>query len=207
MTHLKIAINFYQILGILSEVNEIHWPEDFQSVGQILQYLDIIRYINILSPRCIFSDSWNAYTYLYIAIATPFIIIVFTSTIFCLRHCLHRYKGDNNSDHNLKDNYLSIVIMVLYLTYANTCTNIMAVGPWSIRTFNVTSNGSYRKKLLTSDYSIDVDEDDGSVYNTHKNIVYCSLVYVVGFPLAVVVVLYFKRKPLLLSNKILFSVQ
>ncbi|XP_033121583.1 uncharacterized protein LOC117120669 [Anneissia japonica] len=191
MIHMKIAINFYQILGILSEVNEIHWPEDFQSVGESLQYLDIVRYINILSPRCIFSDSWNAYTLLYIAIATPFIIVALTSLVFFLWHILNRYRGDLSA-HHLKDKCLSIIIMILYLTYASTCSNIMAVGPWSIRTFYVTEDGGDKKRVLTSDYSIDVE--DGSVYDFNKNIVYCSLVYVLYFPIFVIIVLYCRYK-------------
>ncbi|XP_071942540.1 uncharacterized protein [Antedon mediterranea] len=195
-THMKIAINFYQILGILSELNEIHWPEDFQSVGQSLQYLDIIRYVNLLSPACILSGSWNAYTLLYIGIATPFVILILASTVCLLLHVINRYRGDYTA-HRLKDKCLSITIMLMYLTYANSCSNIMAVGPWSIRTFNVTSddNHNHTKKILTSDYSImNLEDNNGSLYNTNKNIVFVSLLYVIGFPLAVVAVLYWKYK-------------
>ncbi|XP_033115737.1 putative leucine-rich repeat-containing protein DDB_G0281931 isoform X1 [Anneissia japonica] len=191
VTHIKIAINFYQILGILAQVNEIHWPNDFQSVGESLQYLDVIRYINILSPKCIFYNSWDAYMLLYIAIATPFIIMFLTAGAFLTWHVANRCRGDY-SVHHLKDKCLSIAVLMLYLTYANTCTNIMAVGPWSIRIFDVTADGKYTKEVLTSDYSIDVGFNNGSVYNTNKNIVYCSLVYVVGFPFSVVIILYYK---------------
>ncbi|XP_033095684.1 uncharacterized protein LOC117100199 [Anneissia japonica] len=191
--HLKIAINFYQVLGILSAVNEIHWPESFKSVGQSLQYLDIVRYVNVLSPRCIFPGVWNAYTYLYIAIATPFFIIVSTSIFFLIWSICRRYK-QHHSVHQLTDNFLSVTMMLLYLTYANTCSNIMAVGPWSVRTFNVTANGEYKKLVLTSDYSIDLDEEDGLRYKTNKYITYGSLVYVVCFPLAVILVLYRRYK-------------
>ncbi|XP_033116781.1 uncharacterized protein LOC117116795 [Anneissia japonica] len=186
--HLKIAINFYQVLGILSEVNEIHWPDSFQSVGESVQYLDIIRYINILSPRCIFPGVWNAYTFLYIAIATPFTIILSTSIIFLIWNLYKRYKEDHYV-HRLTDTFLSITMMLLYLTYANTCSNILAVGPWSVRTFNVTKDGD-EKRVLTSDYSIDIDESNGSKYETNRNIVYGSLVYVIGFPLAIILILY-----------------
>ncbi|XP_033116782.1 uncharacterized protein LOC117116797 [Anneissia japonica] len=186
--HLKIAINFYQVLGILSEVNEIHWPDSFKSVGESVQYLDVIRYVNILSPRCIFPGVWNAYTFLYIAIATPFTIIVSTSIIFLIWHLYKRNKEDH-SVHRLTDTFLAITMMLLYLTYANTCLNILAVGPWSVRTFNVTEDGD-KKRVLTSDYSIDIDESNGSKYETNKNIVYGSLVYVIGFPLAIILILY-----------------
>ncbi|XP_033101280.1 uncharacterized protein LOC117104533 [Anneissia japonica] len=191
--HLKIAINFYQVLGILSAVNEIRWPESFQSVGQILQYLDIVRYINVLSPRCIFRGFWNAYTYLYIAIATPFFIIVSTSIIFFIWYIYRKYKHQN-SIHYLTDNFLSVTMMLLYMTYANTCSSIMAIGPWSVRTVNVTANGEYTIQVLTSDYSIDLHEDGGLTYETNKNIAYGSLVYVIGFPLAIILVLYRRYK-------------
>ncbi|XP_071942536.1 uncharacterized protein [Antedon mediterranea] len=208
-THMKIAINFYQILGILSEINEIHWPEGFQSVGQILQYLDIIRYVNLLSPACILSGSWNAYTLLYIGIATPFVILILASTVCLLLHLINRYRGDYTV-HRLKDKCLSITIMLMYLTYANSCSNIMAVGPWSIRTFNVTSddNHNHTKKILTSDYSImNLEDNNGSLYNTNKNIVFVSLLYVIGFPLAVVAVLYWKYKRNASHNEDISSVQ
>ncbi|XP_033116805.1 uncharacterized protein LOC117116818 isoform X2 [Anneissia japonica] len=190
--HLKIAVNFYQVLGILSEVNEIHWPDSFQSVGESVQYLDVIRYVNILSPRCIFPGVWNAYTFLYIAIATPFTIIVSTSIIFLIWYLYKRNKEDH-SVHRFTDTFLSITMLLLYLTYANTCSNILAVGPWSIRTFNVTEDGD-EKRVLTSDYSIDIDESNGSKYETNKNIVYGSLVYVIGFPLAIILILYCRYK-------------
>ncbi|XP_033111170.1 uncharacterized protein LOC117112206 [Anneissia japonica] len=191
--HLKIAINFYQVLGILSTVNEIHWPESFQSVGQILQYLDIVRYVNVISPRCLFPGVWNAYISLYIAIATPFFIILLISIIFSVLSAYRRYK-QHNSVHHSTDNFLSITMMLLYLTYANTCSNIMAVGPWSVRTLNVTANGEYKKRVLTSDYSIDLDEEGGLKYKTNEYITYCSLVYVIGFPLAIILVLYRRYK-------------
>ncbi|XP_033108836.1 uncharacterized protein LOC117110290 [Anneissia japonica] len=192
--HLKIAINFYQVLGILSEVNEIHWPNSFRSVGESLQYLDIIRYVNLLSPRCIFPGVWNAYTFLYIAIATPFTIILSTSLTFFIWHLYKRYKEDH-SVHHLTDKFFSITMMLLYLTYANTCSNIMAIGPWSIRTFNVAADDDNdQKRVLTSDYSIDIDEYNGSKYETNKNIVYGSLVYVIGFPLALILILYCRYK-------------
>ncbi|XP_033122360.1 uncharacterized protein LOC117121318 [Anneissia japonica] len=191
--HLKIAINFYQVLGILSAVNEIHWPESFQSVGQSLQYFDIVRYVNVLSPRCIFPGVWNAYTFLYIAIATPFFIILSTSIIFFIWYIYRWYKY-HHSLHHLTDNFLTVTMMLLYLTYANTCSNIMAVGPWSVRRFNVTANGEYTKLVLTSDYSIDLDEEDGLRYKTNKYITYCSLIYVVCFPLVLILVMYRRYK-------------
>ncbi|XP_033106232.1 uncharacterized protein LOC117108256 isoform X2 [Anneissia japonica] len=191
--HLKIAINFYQVLGILSAVNDIHWPESFQSVGKSIQYLDIVRYINVLSPRCLFPGVWNAYTYLYIAIATPFFIIVSTSIIFVIWHIYRKYKYPHSVYH-LTDNFLSVTLMLLYLTYANTCSSIMAVGPWSVRRFDVTANGELRIQVLTSDYSIDLQEDGGLTYEINKNIAYGSLVYVIGFPLAIILVLYRRYK-------------
>ncbi|XP_033095676.1 uncharacterized protein LOC117100191 [Anneissia japonica] len=195
VSHLKIAINFYQILGILSEINEIHWPESFKSVGQSLQYLDIVRYVNVFSPRCIFPHyKWNAYTYLYIAIATPFCIIVLTYIVFFIWNTYRRYK-QHYPLHYLTDNFLSVTMMLLYLTYASTCSSIMAIGSWSVRTFNVTANGTYVIQKLTSDYSIDLHGEGGlKEYETNKNIAYGSLVYVIGFPLAIILVLYRRYK-------------
>ncbi|XP_033107823.1 uncharacterized protein LOC117109563 [Anneissia japonica] len=193
VNHLKIAVNFYQVLGILSEVNEIHWPDSFQPVGQSLQYLDIVRYVNILSPTCIFPGVWNAYTFLYIAIATPFIIVVSASFIFLLCYIYKRYKQAHLS-HHLTDNFILITMVLLYLTYANACSKIMAVGPWSVRTFNVTADGKYSKRVLTSDYSIDIDEESGLKYETNKNIVYASFVYVIGFPIVLILVIYYRYK-------------
>ncbi|XP_071944437.1 uncharacterized protein [Antedon mediterranea] len=189
VTYIKIAINFYQVLGILSEVTEIHWHTNFEYVGQILQYFDVIRYISMLSPRCL-HESWNAYSSLLFAMATPLVIVVIMSTIYVTLYIWNKFHDVVMGSH-VRDKCIVMSMLLLYLTYANTCADIMAVGPWSIRVFDVTSNGTVKKSVLTSDYSIDLDENGGSTYQINKTLVYVGLSYIVGFPLVIVLMLYY----------------
>ncbi|XP_071963739.1 uncharacterized protein [Antedon mediterranea] len=193
VTYLKISINFYQVLGILSEVTEIHWPKNFEYAGQILQYFDVIRYISMLSPRCL-HDSWNAYSSLHIAMATPLVILLTMSTIYFICYIWNKCHGAV-TESCIRDRCIVISMLLLYLTYANTCADILAVGPWSIRVFNVTADddGKINKTVLTSDYSIDMDQNGGSTYQTNKTLVYVALIYIIGFPLVIVLMLYYKN--------------
>ncbi|XP_071944686.1 uncharacterized protein [Antedon mediterranea] len=188
VTYLKIAINFYQVLGILSEVTEIHWPKNFEYAGRILQYFDVIRYISMLSPRCL-HETWNAYYSLRIAMATPLFIVLTMFTVYFIRCIWNKCHGAITQSW-IRDRCIVMSMLLLYLTYANTCADIMAVGPWSIRVFNVTSDGKINKPVLTSDYSIDMDQHGGSTYQTNKTLVYVALTYIIGFPLVIVIMLY-----------------
>ncbi|XP_071949725.1 uncharacterized protein [Antedon mediterranea] len=189
LTYLKIAINFYQVLGILSEVTEIHWPKNFEYAGQIIQYFDVIKYINMLSPRCL-HETWNAYSSLHIAMATPLVIVTIMSIIYVSLYIWNKYHGIV-TESRVRKKCIILSMLLLYLTYANTCADIMAVGPWSIRVFNVTLNGVVKKSVLTSDYSIDLDKNGGSTYQINKTLVYVGLTYIIGFPLVIVLMLYY----------------
>ncbi|XP_071950825.1 uncharacterized protein [Antedon mediterranea] len=189
VTYLKIAINFYQILGILSEVTEIHWPKNYEYAGRIVQYFDIIRYISMLSPRCLF-ESWNAYSSLQVAISTPVFIVITMSTFYLMFYTWNKCHGVAIAESRTRDKCIVVSMLLFYLTYANICADIMAVGPWSIRLYNVTEDGNVSKTVLTSDYSIDLDQNDGSTYQINKTLVYISLTYIIGFPLVIVLMLY-----------------
>ncbi|XP_071950393.1 uncharacterized protein [Antedon mediterranea] len=188
VTYLKISINFYQVLGILSEVTEIHWPKSYEFAGRILEYFDVIRYISMLSPRCLLK-SWNAYSSLQVAICTPVFIVITMSAIYLMFYTWHTCHGVITKSRT-RDKCIVVSMLLLYLTYANTCADIMAVGPWSIRLYNVTEDGNVNKTVLTSDYSIDLDQNNGSTYEVNKTLVYVSLTYIIGFPLVIVLMLY-----------------
>ncbi|XP_071949698.1 uncharacterized protein [Antedon mediterranea] len=191
VVYLKIAINFYQVLGILSEVTEIHWPKNFEFAGTILEYFDVIKYISMLSPRCLLG-SWNVYSSLHMAMATPLVIVIAMFTIYCMCNIWYNCHGVMTK-RRIIDKCIVISMLLFYLTYANMCAHVMAVGPWSIRSFIVTEDGIVSKAVLTSDYSIDLDANNGSTYQTNKILVYVALIYIIGFPLTVVLMLYWKR--------------
>ncbi|XP_071944026.1 uncharacterized protein [Antedon mediterranea] len=185
--YVKIAINYYQIIGILS----VRRNDLSKTIGgNLFIYLDIVGYINLLSPRCIFYGfAWNAYKQAVLSICVPVVIILFG----CVAVIIVTIKRKRNVDFPVTNGLVCfVVLLLLYFTYANTCSGIMAIGPWAYRTFNVTHDGSCTRTMLKMDYSIIISNDTGT--NAYLILCYFSFLYVIGFPVSIGCILYYVRR-------------
>ncbi|KAJ8049717.1 hypothetical protein HOLleu_02585 [Holothuria leucospilota] len=123
------------------------------------------------------------------------------STLFIIYWILTtRYKWKNrfinpsasidSYKRKLKYNFCTSVIVILFVTYPSICNTVFQLHPATCETFCVDIENNHCKTLLRSDY--DIDCKDLKIY--HVFVYIAMVLYVVGFPLVLFLLLRNDRK-------------
>ncbi|XP_033119389.1 uncharacterized protein LOC117118800 isoform X2 [Anneissia japonica] len=192
LARVKIVIGFYQVLaGIFSTLMYIHWPKALANVGQHLQNI-ALNIIKIAGPQCLDTRfKLNAYREFIFGVTCP--VIVISST--CLIYIIKKFISKSNSPkHDLTSKMaktkrlcFQYTLSLLFLTYPNSCNSIFTLFPSICKTFWIDEEQIYQQTRLKSDFSISCEDDK---YKIFMFAAYLSLLYVIGFPLGLLFLLW-----------------
>ncbi|XP_072013498.1 uncharacterized protein [Amphiura filiformis] len=195
----KILLGYYQIAGaIFTSLHNIHWPQEISNLASLFQVLELNIFQLIAKPRCLANKlELNIYSQFIIGL----IFGCFVLTVPCLVYsCIYFYlqvklsKYGRFINRNKVRNYLThlrskcylFIVMMLFITYLSFCDVILSLLPVSCRKFCVDENSVYCTERLRSDYSIDCAT---SKHMDYIKAAYFALLYVVGFPVVLFIVI------------------
>ncbi|KAJ8050358.1 hypothetical protein HOLleu_03533 [Holothuria leucospilota] len=195
ISRIKLVLGFYQVIGeFFASVHEVKWTKALKVVGDVISLIELNIFRVIIRPKCIDEKlQLNPKIEFVIGIMIPIALI---STLWAIYWILTiRYKWKNRFTNasasidsykrQLKYNFCTSVIVVLFVTYPSICNTVFQLHPAACETFCLDIEKNHCKTLLRSDY--DIDCKDLKIY--HVFVYITMVVYVVGFPLVLYLLL------------------
>ncbi|KAJ8040823.1 hypothetical protein HOLleu_15228 [Holothuria leucospilota] len=194
----KILLGFYQIMGkMFDSLVTVYWSETFKQVSEWLAFLQFNISSILIKPSCFVRQLiLTPYTEFIIGISVPLLLSVFTAivhmvgnvVILCLRVVGSPTLSQNESRFKkMKDRLLTANLLILFVTYTSTCNVTFALFRPACDDFSLDENEMHNISLLRSDYSIDCNT---ATHRKYEIASYIASVYVIGFPAALLYLLW-----------------
>ncbi|KAJ8040833.1 hypothetical protein HOLleu_15246 [Holothuria leucospilota] len=194
----KILLGFYQIMGeFWNSLHTVYWSEVFKQVSDWLALLQFNISSILIKPSCFIQQlTLTPYTKFIVGISTPLLILFITAVVNLLfRGLIIRSRGTGSSGlvrnearlRRIQDKFLSVILLILFVTYTSTCNVTFALFGPACDNFSLDENKMHNISLLRSDYSINCNTPTHRKYEIAS---YIASVYVVGFPAALLYLLW-----------------
>ena len=194
----KIVLGYYQIAGaIFTSLHDINWPEGVSNLASVFRALELNVFKFLAKPQCYIQQlQLNIYKEFVIGLTFCGLLFVSTSLVYlCKFVYLHIKLYSKSVSRNelisrlkgTKSNCYLFLVLMLFITYLSLCDVILALMPAACQEFCIDQNNAYCTERLRSDYSIDC------LTQTHRSYTlaaYVSLLYVLGFPLCLFILLF-----------------
>ena len=198
----KIVLSYYQIVGTMfTSLHNIQWPHWTPKLATVFKALELNIFKLLAKPSCYIEElNMNIYKEFFIGLA--FISsVVFLPSIFyaCkfayIRIRLLRYQGlttfrfsaaVNTNLRKTKAKCYFFALSMLFISYLSMCDVILSLMPEACKRFCIDENEEVCVYRLRSDYSIDCETEE---HVNFTKAAYVALIYVIGFPFCVLVVL------------------
>ncbi|KAJ8040820.1 hypothetical protein HOLleu_15223 [Holothuria leucospilota] len=194
----KILLGFYQIMGeFWNSLHTVYWPEVFKQVSAWFVLLQFNISSILIKPSCFMPQlTLTPYTEFIIGISTPLLVLFITTVFHFVGHELilrSRRVGSVNVTENessvrrIQDRLLAVPLLILFVTYTSTCNVTFALFGPACDDFSLDENKMRNISLLRADYSIDCNT---STHRKYEIASYVASVYVIGFPAALLYLLW-----------------
>ena len=188
----KICINFFYITSKLYKaLSFVQWPNIIKDVSK---YVNIVSFdpISVMAVEC-FAGEFDVYSKFKVYMVTnATVIAVSLLVISLLQMCLYRkIKQHTYSTVQVsaaRKSLIGVISMVIFLLYPSTASSVFGVLPLACKKYYLTQN-----KELSADYFLE-NPSIRCFTNIHDKSLalgYLSLVYVLGVPIVIPLVLYF----------------
>ena len=201
LARLKIIVGFYQVTsGTLDTFSYIQWPGVLM---QMIQYANLLQ-LNLLQivPINCFSDSIrvNSYTNLAMFAGLIFTTPLVVTVVYHLRIVFARKMtdstniGENDSlQSSFKEKCYRAVFLILFIVYPAASAQTFQMLPAACHKICVDTDEHSCEEYLRSDYTIKCYSKE---YNKYVSIAYGMLAFVLGYPLAILLLLWKRRNKL-----------
>lgn len=184
----KIALGFYQVLGeFFTSVHDVYWAETLKVIGDVVSIIELNIFRLVIRPKC-FDEKLqlNPKLEFEIGIIFPCVLIFLSSTIiwlFKLRNKIKsKYHGISEGDIALieivKSKLMTVVVVLLVISYPPISTSIFQLYPWSCEEYCLDKHNTTCKTLLRSDYELPCE----NMQIFHILAIISTVIYVFGFP-------------------------
>ena len=198
LAQFKILLGFYQVIGAMfSALESSHWPGKLSHVASTIEVLQLNLLRIFVKPSC-YSESLKFNAYHEFIIAFSFVGLVYLTAIlwYVLRIAYLRikfgvYLYNSIYARDTKVRCFVFIIVTLFITYPSVCSVTLELLPTGCDTFNLDENSRYHVRRLRADYSIDCDTD---THRSYTSAAYAALVYIVGFPVFLFILLWKHRE-------------
>ncbi|XP_072048981.1 uncharacterized protein [Amphiura filiformis] len=194
----KIVLGYYQIAGaIFTSLHNIHWPKNVSNLAYVFKALELNIFKILAKPRCYIDElQLNIYTEFLIGLVFSILVVLFPSIVFASKWLFLRIDKTlsaaevKNKITRLRGNCCLVVVVVLFISYLSLCDVILSLMPVACQEFCVDVNDDYCTERLRSDYSVDCNTEE---HKNYVNTAYVSLVFVLGYPLCLFILLLTKK--------------
>ena len=196
----KIVIGFYQVtFGVLDAFAYIKWPDSLEFIGKYSEILQL-NIIQIAPIHCLFPDlKVNAFVRLFTLLGINAAVIILAFIIYGIRKVLLSRKTFPSQVEKVrklsetKQLVYRTVFFFLYLTYLSTCSKTANVLPLACRTLCLDEKHEKCDTFLKVDFNIKCSSQE---FRRSVIVAYCSVLYIMFLPLAVLVVLWRHQRSL-----------
>ncbi|XP_068749385.1 uncharacterized protein [Montipora capricornis] len=196
----KIVIGFYQVtFGVLDAFAYIKWPDSLEFIGKYSEILQL-NVIQIAPIHCLFPDlKVNAFVRLFTVLGINAAVIILAFIIYGIRKVLLSRKTFPSQVEKVrkisetKQLVYRTVFFFLYLTYLSTCSKTAHVLPLACRTLCLDEKHGKCDAFLKVDFNVKCSSQE---FRRSVIVAYCSVLYIMFLPLAVLVVLWRHQRSL-----------
>ncbi len=195
----KIVLGYYQIAGaIFTSLHNIHWPQEISKLATIFEALELNIFKLLAKPRCYSSKlKLNIYIEFILGLSFCIAVVLLPLIIYICRRIHLHFKFSKYGQISyraamaiyltkLKSKCCLFVMLLLFISYLSLCDVILSLMPVACQQFCLDENNVYCTQRLRSDFSIDCETD---LHRNYINAAYCALLYVIGYPLVVFLVI------------------
>ncbi|XP_072026903.1 uncharacterized protein [Amphiura filiformis] len=206
LAQFKIVLAFYQVSGAMfSALDSVPWPDELTNIGSVIQFLQLNLLKAFVKPSCYFhSLKFNAHNEFVIAFSFISIIFLIAFLWYLLKivHIRIKYGMWLFTSTYAKDARMKcylFTIVILFITFPSVCSVTLVLLPSGCDSYYLDENNTYLVQKLRADYSIDCNTD---LHKRYTLAAYVALVYVIGFPLILMSLLWKHRKDIIEMKKI-----
>lgn len=198
LARLKIVIGFYQVTtGTFDAFVHVQWPE---AVSKSIKYAKMLQ-LNLLqvAPLHCLVESLKVDSYTDLVVVISFnVAVVMSSILYCyLRKAHITLKASLDASEKKKLTRLSwercwrFVLVVLFITYPSTCSNIFRILPQACHEICASQEGHLCHQYMKTDYSVQCYD---SKYNKFVMFARFLMIYALGFPVVLLFLMWKYRE-------------
>ena len=193
LARLKILISFYQVTsGTFDAFSYVQWPKALLQLGTYAKFLQL-NLLQIAPVNC-FSHSIEVtiYTSFTTSVVVTLVFVVMAIIYYQVRR-LYTIKIKNHTTRDVKDlseakeACFRNVFLMMFIMFPTTSTQVFQMLPSSCHKICADIENKSCRSYLRSDYSV---ECFTGAYNNFAVLAFVMLIYVVGFPLVTLFLLW-----------------
>ena len=206
LAQFKIVLAFYQVTGAMFEaLGSVPWPEKLTHLGTVIEFLQFNLLKVFVKPSCYFEtvkltahkEFVIAFSFIGVTCVTALLWYIVRLVYVRIKFGMWLLHGAYARDARMKCYLFTIV--VLFVTYPSVCSVTLALLPPGCDKYYLDENNEYHVRRLRADYSIDCDTDKHKRYTL---LAYSALVYVIGFPCFLLLLLWRHRNDIYEMKKV-----
>ena len=193
LSRLKIFISFFQVTsGTFDAFSYVQWPKALLQLGTYAKFLQLN--LPQIAPVNCFSHSIEVTIYTsFMTSAVVTLVFALMAIIYYQLRRLYTIKIKNYNTRDVKDlseakeAYFRYVFLLMFTMFPTTSTQVFQMLPFSCHKICVDIDNKSCRSYLRSDYSV---ECFTGAYNNFVVLAFVMLLYVVGFPLVTLFLLW-----------------
>ncbi|XP_072026905.1 uncharacterized protein [Amphiura filiformis] len=190
---------------MFSALDSVPWPDELTNIGSVIQLLQLNLLKVFVKPSCYFHslkfDAHNEFVIAFSFIGTISLIALLWYLLkivhIRIKYGMWLFSSTYAKDARMKC-YLFTIVM-LFITYPSVCSLTLVLLPSGCDSYYLDEKNTYLVQKLREDYSIDCNTD---LHKTYTLAAYVALVYVIGFPLILTILLWKHRKDIIEMKKV-----
>jgi hypothetical protein len=196
LARLKIIIGFYQVsTSTFDSFSYISWPGPIVTMMKYAKMVQL-NLLQIMPLNCV-NDTikTDAYTKFLFSIIASGAVFITGIVFYCIIKIHMEKKSCMNSDeqkariHQYKRNLYRCLVLILFITFPQTCTHILQMLPAACH--RICSHDQHNcESYLKADYSIQCNTSKHEAFGAISE---AALIYYIGFPLALFLILKYAR--------------
>ncbi|KAJ8040674.1 Leucine-rich repeat-containing protein 15 [Holothuria leucospilota] len=184
----KIILAFYQIMGeFWDSLDSVYWPKYFKSIAQLMTLLELNFASLLIKPSCFIRQlTLSPYEEFIIGVSFPVLLVVLVVVAFITLSVWGNSPRDPHKAflrqiriRRWKENLMTFLISLLFVTYTSTCNVIFALYKQTCETFPLDEGKEHNVTLLRSDYAIDCST---ALHRKFEIAAYVATAYTFLFP-------------------------
>ena len=198
LAQFKIVLAFYQVTGaIFSSMESIPWPDTLTQIGDVIQFLQFSLISVFMKPSCYFQSlRLNAHhefaiSFAFIGVTCLIALLWYIGRLVYIRVKYDTWLLQNTYARDTRMRCYLFTIVALFITYPSVCSVTLALLPPGCEHFYLDEKNEYQIQRLRADYSIDCDTEK---HRRYTKMAYTAIVYIIGFPCVLFLLLWKHRK-------------
>ena len=206
LAQFKIVLAFYQVTGAMfSSMESIPWPDSLSQIGDVIEFLQFNLQRVFMKPSCYFQTlRLNAHhefaiAYSFVGVTCLTALLWYMGRLVYIRFKFGTWLLQSTYAGDTRMRCYLFTIVVLFITYPSVCSVTLQLLPPGCEHYYLDEKNEHQIQRLRADYSIDCDTEK---HRRYTYMAYAAIVYIIGFPFVLFLLLWKHRKDIYEMKKI-----